>query len=132
MTFSLFVCLMVFNAPFNNVSVILWRSVLLAEETTIQLVYVIFIAIYYNLNLRRILSIRTIYFQYYLNVVSVSCSVVSVSNNVSPSWIDTDHLLSKLLVRLLNTVIPTVNTGVVGVVAVVVPGIKNYSLIRSN
>ena len=124
MTFSLFVCLMVFNAPFNNVSVILWRSVLLAEETTIQLVYVIFIAIYYNLNLRRILSIRTIYFQYYLNVVSVSCSVVSVSNNVSPSWIDTDHLLSKLLVRLLNTVIPTVNTGVVGVVAVVVPGIK--------
>ena len=27
------VCLMVFNATFNNISVILWRSVLLAEET---------------------------------------------------------------------------------------------------
>ena len=29
----LFVCLMVFNATFNNISVILWRSVLLVEET---------------------------------------------------------------------------------------------------
>jgi hypothetical protein len=28
-----FVCLMVFNATFNNISVILWRSVLLVEET---------------------------------------------------------------------------------------------------
>ena len=27
------VCLMVFNATFNNISVILWRSVLLVEET---------------------------------------------------------------------------------------------------
>lgn len=56
--------------------------------------------------------------------MSVSCSVVSVSNNVSPWWIDTDHVLSKLQVRLLNTVIPTENTGVVGSVAVVVPEIK--------
>jgi len=31
--FCLFVCLMVFNATFNNISVILWRSVLLVEET---------------------------------------------------------------------------------------------------
>ena len=31
--FVLFVCLMVFNAGFNNVSVISWRSVLLVEET---------------------------------------------------------------------------------------------------
>ena len=31
--FILFVCLMVFNAAFNNISVILWRSVLLVEET---------------------------------------------------------------------------------------------------
>ena len=30
---SLFVCLMVFNATFNNISVISWRSVLLMEET---------------------------------------------------------------------------------------------------
>ena len=30
---SLFVCLMVFNAIFNNISVISWRSVLLVEET---------------------------------------------------------------------------------------------------
>ena len=30
---SLFVYLMVFNATFNNISVILWRSVLLVEET---------------------------------------------------------------------------------------------------
>jgi hypothetical protein len=30
---SLFVCLMVFNATFNNISVISWRSVLLVEET---------------------------------------------------------------------------------------------------
>jgi len=29
----LFVCLMVFNATFNNISVISWRSVLLVEET---------------------------------------------------------------------------------------------------
>ena len=29
----LFVCLLVFNATFNNISVILWRSVLLVEET---------------------------------------------------------------------------------------------------
>jgi len=28
-----FVCLMVFNANFNNISVISWRSVLLVEET---------------------------------------------------------------------------------------------------
>ena len=31
--FSLFVCLMVFNAIFNNISVISWRSVLLVKET---------------------------------------------------------------------------------------------------
>jgi hypothetical protein len=30
---SLFVCLMVLNATFNNISVISWRSVLLVEET---------------------------------------------------------------------------------------------------
>jgi hypothetical protein len=30
---SLFVCLMVFNATFNNISVISWWSVLLLEET---------------------------------------------------------------------------------------------------
>ena len=29
----LFVCLMVFNATFNNISVISWRSVLSVEET---------------------------------------------------------------------------------------------------
>jgi hypothetical protein len=29
----LFVCLMVFNATFNNISVISWRSVFLVEET---------------------------------------------------------------------------------------------------
>ena len=29
----LFVCLMVFNATFNNISVISWRSILLVEET---------------------------------------------------------------------------------------------------
>jgi hypothetical protein len=29
----LFICLMVFNATFNNISIILWRSVLLVEET---------------------------------------------------------------------------------------------------
>jgi hypothetical protein len=29
----LFVCLMVFNANFNNISVISWRSVLLVEKT---------------------------------------------------------------------------------------------------
>ena len=29
----LFVCLMVFNATFNTISVISWRSVLLVEET---------------------------------------------------------------------------------------------------
>jgi len=28
-----FVCLMVFNATFNNISAISWRSVLLVEET---------------------------------------------------------------------------------------------------
>jgi len=28
-----FVCLIVFNATFNNISVILWLSVLLVEET---------------------------------------------------------------------------------------------------
>ena len=32
-TKNLFVCLMVFNATFNNISVILWRSVLLVQET---------------------------------------------------------------------------------------------------
>jgi hypothetical protein len=31
----LFVCLMVFNATFNNISVISWRSVLLVEETRV-------------------------------------------------------------------------------------------------
>jgi hypothetical protein len=31
--FCLFVCLMVFYATFNNISVILWWSVLLVEET---------------------------------------------------------------------------------------------------
>jgi hypothetical protein len=31
--FCLFVCLMVLNATFNNISVISWRSVLLVEET---------------------------------------------------------------------------------------------------
>ena len=31
--FCLFVCLMVFSATFNNISVISWRSVLLVEET---------------------------------------------------------------------------------------------------
>ena len=31
--FLLFVCLMMFNATFNNISVILWQSVLLMEET---------------------------------------------------------------------------------------------------
>ena len=30
---DIFVCLMVLNATFNNVSVISWRSVLLVEET---------------------------------------------------------------------------------------------------
>ena len=30
---QLFVCLMLFNATFNNISVISWRSVLLVEET---------------------------------------------------------------------------------------------------
>ena len=30
---GLFVCLMVFNATFNNISVISWRSVLLVDET---------------------------------------------------------------------------------------------------
>ena len=32
--FYLFVCFMVFNATFNNISVISWRSVLLVEKTT--------------------------------------------------------------------------------------------------
>ena len=31
--FNLFVCLMVLNATFNNISAISWRSVLLVEET---------------------------------------------------------------------------------------------------
>jgi predicted permease len=31
--YVLFVCLFVFNATFNNISVISWRSVLLVEET---------------------------------------------------------------------------------------------------
>jgi hypothetical protein len=31
----LLVCLMVFNATFNNISVIWWRSVLLVEETAV-------------------------------------------------------------------------------------------------
>jgi hypothetical protein len=30
---SIYVCLMVLNATVNNISVILWRSVLLLEET---------------------------------------------------------------------------------------------------
>jgi hypothetical protein len=30
---GLFVCLMVFNTTFNNISVISWQSVLLMEET---------------------------------------------------------------------------------------------------
>ena len=29
----MFICLMVFNATFNNISVISWRSILLVEET---------------------------------------------------------------------------------------------------
>jgi hypothetical protein len=29
----MFACLMVFNATYNNISVILWRSVLLVEES---------------------------------------------------------------------------------------------------
>jgi hypothetical protein len=33
LTLNIFVCLMVFNATFNNISVILWQSVLLVEET---------------------------------------------------------------------------------------------------
>jgi hypothetical protein len=33
-SYCLFVCLMVFNATFNNISVISRRSVLLVEETT--------------------------------------------------------------------------------------------------
>ena len=32
----MFVCLMVFNATFNNISVILWQSVLLVEETGVS------------------------------------------------------------------------------------------------
>jgi hypothetical protein len=34
--FVLFVCLMVFNATFNNISVISWRSILLVEETGVH------------------------------------------------------------------------------------------------
>jgi hypothetical protein len=34
MNLVLFVYLLVFNATFNNISVISWRSVLLVEETT--------------------------------------------------------------------------------------------------
>jgi hypothetical protein len=37
---QLFVCLMVFNATFNNISVILWRSVLLVEEVTDKLYHI--------------------------------------------------------------------------------------------
>jgi hypothetical protein len=33
MSVSMIVCLMVFNATFNNISVISWQSVLLMEET---------------------------------------------------------------------------------------------------
>jgi hypothetical protein len=33
MSVSVIVCLMVFNATLNNISVVLWRSVLLVEET---------------------------------------------------------------------------------------------------
>jgi hypothetical protein len=33
LTEVLFVCLMVFNATFSNISVILWQAVLLVEET---------------------------------------------------------------------------------------------------
>jgi hypothetical protein len=33
MCLFVFVCLMVFNATFNNIAVISWRLVLLAEET---------------------------------------------------------------------------------------------------
>jgi hypothetical protein len=32
LVFGLFICLMVFNATFNNISVISWQSVLLVEE----------------------------------------------------------------------------------------------------
>ena len=32
----LFVCFMVFNATFNNISVISWQSVLLVEETGVH------------------------------------------------------------------------------------------------
>jgi len=32
----MFVCLMVFNATFNNISVIFWQSVLLVEETRVS------------------------------------------------------------------------------------------------
>jgi len=32
-TKQMFVCLTVFNATFNNISIISWRSVLLVEET---------------------------------------------------------------------------------------------------
>ena len=31
----MFICLMVFNATFNNISVISWQSVLVVEETSI-------------------------------------------------------------------------------------------------
>jgi energy-converting hydrogenase Eha subunit E len=33
MSVSVIVCLMMFNATLNNISVVLWRSVLLVEET---------------------------------------------------------------------------------------------------
>ena len=33
MSVSVIACLMVFNATLNNISVVLWRSVLLVEET---------------------------------------------------------------------------------------------------
>ena len=32
-TINVFVCLMMFNANFNNISVISWRSVLMVEDT---------------------------------------------------------------------------------------------------
>jgi hypothetical protein len=40
----LFVCLMVFNATFNNISVISWQSVVLVEETRVPEVVCILIS----------------------------------------------------------------------------------------
>jgi len=48
MLICLFVCLMVLNATFNNISVITWRSGLLVEETGVSgenhpmLIYILF------------------------------------------------------------------------------------------